>query len=613
MKKNMTMKKNILRISSVFAVALMMTACSDFLDKIPDERTELQSEDNIIDLLKGSYPATNYQYVCELSSDNLIDNNAPHLPSAPWDKQVENHYNYASSARWTDELFRFEPAESATIYDGESPGRIWSQWFNSIAAANAALEAIDNLAAKQGITSRKDFDQLSARLRAAYGEALLLRAYCHFVLANIFSQAYKDETLSAQDICIPYVTETETQLIKNYERLNVAQVYKYIIEDMEEGLRYVSDSYYDAPKYHFNTQAAHAFAARVYLFHHDWKKVIEHANVVLGNIDDEATLQRMSMNYSVFVNCASADDYGKQWQHPELNNNLMLLVTYSTYSRIIFGYRYSLAGEGARNALHMYNSSELWPGYVLNPIAIVSGMLFSSSQHDYGFYSCKINEEFEMTDKIAQTGYAHQVIRVFTAMDLLLERAEANIMLGNLADAGHDLKAYWNNSINSFSDRDKKAYSVEGSPDLVGSPKTKLMTDDLLIKAFTNGNTETTKRNNCFDDWNFMTNNISSSIAVTPEAVPYMNCLNALRRFEHNFEGLRFFDLKRWGVEWTHYFGPDKLAYTLTGDDVRRAVEAPWEARANGAGSSRTELSAAPSGARKELRLPRASEIENNN
>ena len=146
MKKNMMMKKNILRISSVFAVALMMTACSDFLDKIPDERTELQSEDNIVDLLKGSYPATNYQYVCELSSDNLIDNNAPHLPSGPWDKQVENHYNYASSSRWTDEMFRFEPALSATIYDGESPGRIWSQWFNSIAAANAALEAIDNLA-----------------------------------------------------------------------------------------------------------------------------------------------------------------------------------------------------------------------------------------------------------------------------------------------------------------------------------------------------------------------------------------------------------------------------------------------------------------------------------
>ncbi len=604
------MKKNILRISSVFAVALMITSCSDFLDKIPDERTELQTEDNIVDLLKGSYPATNYQYVCELSSDNLIDNNAPHLPSGPWDKQVENHYNYASSSRWTDEMFRFEPAVSATIYDSESPGRIWSQWFNSIAAANAALEAIDNLAAKQGITERKDFGQLSARLRAAYAESLLLRSYCHFLLANVFSQAYKDETISAQEICLPYVTETETQLIKNYQRLTVAEFYKRLIEDMEEGLRYISDSYYEAPKYHFNTRAAHAFAARVYLFHHEWEKVIEHANAVIGELGDEATLQRMSMDYSIFTDCASADDYGKQWQHPDLNNNLMLLVTYSTYSRIIFGYRYSLAGEAAQNALHLYTINELWPNYYGNPIAFVSGMLFSSSQHDYGFYSCKINEEFEMTDKIAQTGYAHQVIRVFTAMDLLLERAEANIMLGNLSDAGHDLKAYWNNSISSFSDRDKKSYGIEGTPGLVGTPKVKLMTDELLLKAFTNGNTDKTKRNNCFDNWDFITTNISSSIVVKPEAVPYMNCLNTFRRFEHNFEGLRFFDLKRWGVEWTHFFGPDKLAYIMEGIDVRRAVEAPWEAIANGAGSSRADLVVPPSAARKEMQPVPQSEIE---
>lgn len=610
MKKNMMMKKNILRISSVFAVALMMTACSDFLDKIPDERTELRTENNIVDLLKGSYPATNYQYVCELSSDNLIDNNAPHLPSGPWDKQVENHYNYPSSSRWTDELFRFEPAGSATINDGESPGRIWGQWFNSIAAANAALEAIDNLAAEQGITDRKAFDQLSPRLRAAYAEALLLRAYCHFTLSNIFSQAYKNNDLSAKEVSIPYVTDPETQLIKNYERLSVAKVYDNIITDMEEGLRYVSDSYYDAPKYHFNTLAAHAFAARVYLYHHDWKKVIEHANIVLGAIGDETNLQRMCMDYSIFENCASADDYGKQWQHPNLNNNLMLLITYSTYSRIIFGYRYSLAGEAARDALHLYNSTEFWPGYVLNPITIVSGMLFSSSQHDYGFYSCKINEEFEMTDKIAQTGYPHQVIRVFTAMDLLLERAEASLMLGNLADASHDLQAYWNNSINSFSDRDKKTYSVEGYPGLVGTPKTKLMTDALLVKAFTNGNT---KKNNCYDNWDFITKNISSEIVVSAEAVPYMNCLNSFRRFETNFEGMRFFDLKRWGIEWTHFFGPDKEDYTLTGNDVRRAVEAPWEALANGAGSSRVEPALSPSEARKEMKLPRQSDITKQN
>ena len=589
------MKKYIFGLFTL-ASAFALTACSDFLDQMPDERTELANETEVVDLLKGAYPFYNYQYVCELTSDNLIDNNAPHLPSSPNDKQIENHYNYPSYARWNDEMFRFEPANTATFSDRESPGEIWESFFNSIASVNAALEAIDKIAAEQNINRREDFGRLSARLRAAYGEAMLLRAYDHFMLANIFGQAYKNETTSANEISLPYVTEPETQLKKDYTRLSVKEMYDKIIADLEEGLKYVSDSYYDAPKYHFNTQAAHAFAARVYLFHHDWDKVIEHANVVLGTNDEQ--LIRMCMDYSVFEKCATADDYGNAWQNPNLNNNLMLLDTYSIYSRVIFGYRYSLAGEAASAAM-MVRTSQLWDGYIVTPIAVVSGMLFSSSSHDYGFFSCKIQERFQMLDKIAQTGYVHQIIRAFTGMNLLLERAEAYIMKNDLANASHDLQAYWNNSIETFSAKDKESFY----------PKyIKKLTDDILKSNFVT--TARNKNPNNLENWNFLTQNISSDITISAEAVPYMNCLNDFRRFENAFEGIRFFDLKRWGMEWTHYYGLDKTPYVMAGNDERRALEAPWEALANGAGTSRPTVNLNTDvPAQQELRRPTDKEL----
>ena len=575
--------------------SLILFSCSDFLDKLPDERKELSTEDDVVDLLKGSYPYYNYQFVCELSSDNLIDNNAPHLPSNPNDKQIENHYNYPSNARWNDEMFRFEQAQSATWSEYDSPGQIWSAWFGSIASVNHVLKTIDDIAGSQGILSRDDYYQLNDRMKAAYAEALLLRAYDHFLLVNVFGQAYKNEVQSAKETGIPYVTETETELIKDYQRLSVKEVYDRIIADIEVGLRYVSDSYYEAPKYHFNTQAAHALAARVYLFHHDWDKCIEQANMVIGNYGDEATLLRMCMDYSTFSDCASASDYANAWQHPNLNNNLLILNTYSTYARKIFGYRYSVAGEAASQVLMVRTGSQLWSGYIATPISLVSGMLFSSSQHDYGFFSCKIQEQFQMLDKIAQTGYVHQMIRAFTAMDLLLERAEAYIMKGDLEKAGHDLKAYWNNSIETFSEEDKKNYLSTGY--------IKYMTDAILQSNFRN--TGKNKKANCLDDWNFITENISSDIVITDEAVPYMNCLNDFRRFEHSFEGMRFFDLKRWGMPWTHYYGLDKVAYEMAGNDIRRAIEAPWEALANGAGSSREMMPMADnSPASQELQRP---------
>ena len=151
-----------------------LTSCSEsFLDKIPDERTDIDTEDKVMNLLKSAYPTANYEWIAELSSDNLIDNWAPHLPTKPWDPQVLSHYNYAAYDRADDQLFAFEPATFATYSDYDSPGSLWEGYYGSIATCNAALEAIDELAAKNGMT---------AKLKASRAEALLIRAYSHFWL-----------------------------------------------------------------------------------------------------------------------------------------------------------------------------------------------------------------------------------------------------------------------------------------------------------------------------------------------------------------------------------------------------------------------------------------------
>lgn len=91
---------------------------------------------------------------------------------------------------------------------------------------------------------------------------------------------------------------------------------------------------------------------------------------------------------------------------------------------------------------------------------------------------------------------------------------------------------------------------------------------------------------NCFDNWNF-TQNISSSYVVPADAVPYMNFINDFRRFETSFEGLRFFDLKRWGIEYSHVVGVNSVEYKLTSNDPRRAIEIPWEVESAGMALSR--------------------------
>lgn len=552
-------------------MALVSVSCSDFLDQVPDERTEIDTEDKVVSLLVSAYPDNNPAWVCEMSSDNLIDNQAPHLPSSPNDKQILSHYNYSHYARWDNSAFRFEPASEATYSDWDSPGTQWQGYYGSIATANHAIASVEAMKGKDA-----DPSTFSETLRAAWAEAHLIRAYDHFMLVNIFSNAYRNAEDSKKDIGVPYVTECENVVRKDYDRSNVADVYAKIGQDLEVGLKYISDyNYKTAPKYHFNVNAAHAFAARYYLFTRQWEKVIEHANFVLST--DSAQMQKMVMDYSVFGECSNSDDYSNAWQHPSLNNNLMLLSTYSIAARRVFGYRYSCASTAAREALMIHNSP-LWSGYICPAHAIVGAMIWSSSSADYGFYNNKIGEQFQYSDKIAGIGYPHVIYRAFTGNETLLMRAEAEIMLARYDEALSDLMFYWNSALNSFSEQDYKAYVKAGY--------TKFMTPALFEKAYVYNPNAKNPVPNVFENWDF-TQQTSSDYVIPAEAVPYMNCLNDFRRFETVLEGMRFFDLKRWSMPLKHIVGINSEEIVSEPFDNSRAIEVPWEAISAGMESSR--------------------------
>lgn len=537
-------------------VPLFLASCTDsFLDEEPDDRTKLDTPEKVIKLFTSSYPDANYGWVCELSSDNVMDLNSVHLPYSTQAKQEPTHYNLTSSGRQDDEMFRFEPVKSSTSSD--TPAAIWTSFYGAINSVNEGLKALDEMEAS-GVA-------VDAKFRAARAEGLLIRAYSHFILVNCFSQAYKDDELSRQDIGVPYITEPIVTVDDNYDRSNVTETYKKIEADLEEGLKNISDINFEKPKWHFNTNAAHAFAARFYLYKREWQKVFEHASAVLGD-NNEQLLTRM-FDYTPLDDCTYLSDFANVWQDPDIYSNIMLIDTYSTIQRKC-RYRY---GQGSLVARAIYyHQSPMSGQWVANPSIWASGL----GGNGYGsFYPAWISEQFEYSDKVAGIGYAHTIRREFTYAELLLERAEAEIMLGDYDGATNDLITY-SASIQKFSPTTKQTYLAHGLA---------VLTKDMILDWFAK---KTTRNYNCFDDWNFVTN-MSPSYVIPEEAVPYMNTLNYFRRYETNFSGLRFFDLKRWGMEYSHEYGLNNELYTMTWNDPRRALEVPQDAIASGLEPSR--------------------------
>lgn len=540
-----------------------LTSCSDsFLDHEPDERTHIDTEEKVTQLLVNAYPQMNPAVICELSSDNIVDNNAHHYNST---SKRNVYYNLNSYSRADDEAFKFEPIVSSTNQD--SPNAVWSSYYNSIAVANSALQALDEIAAKNGGT-------WTARMNAAKGEALLVRAYSHFMLVNIFSQAYKDSTLSKQDVGIPYNKTVETTVNPHYDRGTVAETYKLIQADLEEGLKYVSDNYYSQPKWHFNVKAAHAFASRFYLFTRQYDKCIEQANLVLGT--DPSTLSSQLPNYSIFADDQNMSNYVNHWTGSDQSNNIMLIDTYShAMMHFAGGVRYSCNAEAAHCTI-----SRPWPtcDYTILPSAMVSGLYINGNQ-DYGFvWARSCGYMFEYDDRQAGTGYFHNIRTEFTNVEVLLNRAEAEVLCSrhDTAAALADMQALENS-------RHTTATYSDGWKDL-----TKTIVDRYYQYPGDLSADYANQRSGqvLYPSWDF-TQNMSPDFIVPKNCEKWMNLVEDYRRTELLYTGMRFFDLKRFGIEYTHVYGPDDIKYTLKWNDPRRAIEVPSDAIAAGLEPSR--------------------------
>ncbi|WP_163320183.1 RagB/SusD family nutrient uptake outer membrane protein [Dysgonomonas sp. 520] len=516
------MNKNyIYRLLTAIFVVCLFCSCDDFLDDMPDNRTQLNTPEKVQGLMVTSYPLGNYSVLAEYSSDNFVDNQAPNANGIS--------YNVSAIDRMDDEIFAWGEITTSAGYD--SPYVIWESFYQSIASANHAIEAIEKMEARNPL----DFTPKQHKiLSATKGEALILRAYCHFILVNIFGKTYKDAEISKKDLGIAYVTEPATEVGAKYKRLSVAEVYEKIDEDIQAGIDLVDNSTYTVPKYHFNEGAACAFAARFYLYKRDYDNVIKYANRVLGN-SPESQLRDWTQNYS------SPDVMAYAYINMEESANLLMVSTISFFARR-FNYRYGSNGTALLGSIN--DAGPTWGG---GP-SFLNGWLWTYNPN-YGNFIPKIFEFFEYSDKVAQIGYPRVVRTEFTTDALLLDRAEAHIFKGDLGSALKDLQA-WN-----------KSHLMKRN----GVPVE--LTATIINNFYTSNNPNFSKE--------FHTTELSPEFIVSKEQKPFVDCVLHFRRLERIYEGDRWFDLKRYGIEVTHYIGRGNIKKVLTYDDDRRAIQIP--------------------------------------
>ena len=541
------------------AVALIgLTSCKDFLDKVPDTRVYLVNLDQLQQLLVTGYTDANYALVGELSSDNVIDNNSPS------DDGVRYHLSYYSQA--DEQVYAWQDVD-LDISSSDTPSGVWGGCYGAIAVANAVLEKVDEFESTGLIEGEPISSSDQARLNAIKGEAYMIRAYHHFILAQIFCMPYRGASISATLPGIPYATTPEKELDPKYDRGTLQETYDKIEADLKLGLQYITDEYYEVPKNHFNVASSNAFAARFYLMKREYDKVVEYATAAFKGNDPRTMLNDGWWQDDFYY----ISDIGRYFTSIERPSNFQLFTNYSTWWRRFLGYRFTCNRDAKRGTVQgpgpswsrcQYQNSKTKEKFAMMPC--FNGVCGSAGGQEYGaYFAGNCFEQFEYTDKISGIGYCHEIRPEFTTEETLLMRAEANLFLGNI-DAAFDDLCIWNDE--HLSDDESRNYNM-----------THLTKDQILsFYSYYDNPNRRDPGYNIVMKFNIDEVCPSDKYHMTEEIEPYMQCVQHFRRIQMVHLGNRWFDIKRFGFSIKHKMGISDV-FTLEVLDPRYAIQIPNE------------------------------------
>lgn len=158
-----------------------------------------------------------------------------------------------------------DPVSATTAYN------IWYRIGIAQANANNIIQYAPTVA--NNYPTQKDY------CNTILGQALLLRAMCHFDLCRVYAQPY-NYTPDASHLGVPVLRKTPGPN-DNPERKSVKEVYDFILEDLGRAAELLSDSH--ASDVHYaSLQAVNAMYSRVYLYMEDWENALRYARLAIG-------------------------------------------------------------------------------------------------------------------------------------------------------------------------------------------------------------------------------------------------------------------------------------------------------------------------------------------
>lgn len=240
------------------ALVLGLASCDDFLSVDQEGRATIPSFlGDPSGLRAGLVGAYNEMYAYLDNEFTKYPDVAGNMASMPagYSGDMVAQYNYTSDAS----------QETGAV------GYIWRKIYVAQANVNNVIQYAPTVAG--------DYPLQKAECDSILGQALLLRALCHFDQCRTYAQPY-NYTADASHLGVPVLTITPGP-DDNVSRKSVKEVYTQILADLTQASTLLSDRV--AANYHYaSLQAVNAMFSRVYLYMEDWQNALDYARQAIA-------------------------------------------------------------------------------------------------------------------------------------------------------------------------------------------------------------------------------------------------------------------------------------------------------------------------------------------
>lgn len=334
-----------------FLLLLGFVGCNDFLEESSQDEVRPATVDDLMQVMVGEgYPMDRFQYAyIELLTDDMQCNGAGEDETL--ESSVEDMYPLFS---WADDIY-----EKLT----DNMYNTWQICYSKIMGCNTVIDYMDRVSGEE---------KAKNNMR---GQALVLRAYYYLLLVNYYALPYNygDPT---KNLGVPLKLEME--VIDGFlPRKTVAEVYKQMVTDLEDGIKLLEENKIDMSLYKINALAGKSILCRVYLYMEDWDNALKYANMVLeekpdltsfASAPEEAMQYQGSNTWSVYNESTSNEIiwmYGGKTEYPYPKNGAFVKAPYTISDDLLDLYEFS---TDSKNHLDLRRYMYITYSGHLNPV-----------------------------------------------------------------------------------------------------------------------------------------------------------------------------------------------------------------------------------------------------